>query len=185
MTSECHSCLTHITESQNHRMVGVGRGLCGSSSPNPLPKHGHIEQTAQDLVQVGFEYLQRKRLHSPSGQPVPVLSHPQREEVLPHVHFILVPLRQNGILCHTSPKNFTWDNDSTLWHLSHQSARLGLKGQPANNAGSIGLSTETTLAFARINGIFPPENRQETFLHHPQVIRKVLHLFHLVSHRHM
>jgi len=29
-----------ITESQNHRMVGVGRDLCGSSSPTPLPKQG-------------------------------------------------------------------------------------------------------------------------------------------------
>ena len=26
------------TESQNHRIVGVGRDLCGSSSPPPLPK---------------------------------------------------------------------------------------------------------------------------------------------------
>jgi len=26
-----------ITESQNHRMVGVGSDLCGSSSPTPLP----------------------------------------------------------------------------------------------------------------------------------------------------
>jgi len=25
----------------NHRIVGVGRDLCGSSSPTPLPKHGH------------------------------------------------------------------------------------------------------------------------------------------------
>ncbi|KFR12299.1 E3 ubiquitin-protein ligase PDZRN3, partial [Opisthocomus hoazin] len=30
-----------ITESQNHRMVGVGRDLCGSSSPTPLLKQGH------------------------------------------------------------------------------------------------------------------------------------------------
>jgi len=27
-----------VTESQNHRMVGVGRDLCGSSSPTLLPK---------------------------------------------------------------------------------------------------------------------------------------------------
>jgi len=27
--------------SQNHRMVGVGRDLCGSSSPTLLPKQGH------------------------------------------------------------------------------------------------------------------------------------------------
>jgi len=64
----------------HHRTVGVGRDLCGSSSPTPLPKQGHLQQAAQDLVQVGFEYLQRRRLHSPSGQPVPVL-----KEVLPYV----------------------------------------------------------------------------------------------------
>ena len=74
-----------ITESQNHRMVGVGRNLCGSSSPTLLPKQGHLQQAAQDLVQAGLEYLQRRRLHNLPGQPVPVLRHPQREEVLPHV----------------------------------------------------------------------------------------------------
>jgi len=61
--------------SQNHRMVGVGRDLCGSSSPTLLPKQGHLQQAAQDLVQVGLEYLQRRRLHSLPGQPVPVLRH--------------------------------------------------------------------------------------------------------------
>jgi len=30
-------------ESQNHRIVGVGRDLCGSSSPTPLPKQGHLQ----------------------------------------------------------------------------------------------------------------------------------------------
>jgi len=34
-------------ESQNHRMLGFGRDLCGSSSPTPLPKQGHLEQAAQ------------------------------------------------------------------------------------------------------------------------------------------
>jgi len=29
-----------ITESQNHRIVGVGRDLCGSSSPNPPAEAG-------------------------------------------------------------------------------------------------------------------------------------------------
>ena len=66
-------------------MVGVGRDLCGSSSPTPLPKQGHLQQAARDLVQAGLEYLQRRRLHNLPGQPVPVLRHPQREEVLPHV----------------------------------------------------------------------------------------------------
>jgi len=66
-------------------MVGIGRDLCGSSSPATLPRHIHLKQVAQDCVQVGFEYLQRRRLYNPSGQPVPVLRHPQNKEVLPHV----------------------------------------------------------------------------------------------------
>ena len=73
------------SESQNHRMVGVGRDLCGSSSTTPLPKQGHLHQAAQDLVQAGLEYLQRRRLHNSPGQPVPVLCHPHSKEVLPHV----------------------------------------------------------------------------------------------------
>ena len=82
-----------ITESQNHRIVGVGRDLCGSYSPTLLPKQGHLQQAAQDLVQAGLEYLQRRRLHNPPGQPVPGLRHPQREEVLPRVQLEL-PLPQ-------------------------------------------------------------------------------------------
>ena len=66
-------------------MVGVGRDLCGSSSPTLLPKQGHLQQAVEDLVQAGLEYLHRRRLHNLPGQPVPVLCHPQREEVLPHV----------------------------------------------------------------------------------------------------
>ena len=31
------------TESQNHRMVGVGRDLCGSSSKTLLPKQGRLQ----------------------------------------------------------------------------------------------------------------------------------------------
>jgi len=43
--------------SQNHRIVGVGRDLWGSYSPTPLTKQGHLQQAAQDLIQVGFEYF--------------------------------------------------------------------------------------------------------------------------------
>jgi len=42
-------------------MVGVGKDLCGSSSPTLLLKQGHLQQAAQDLVQVGLEYLQRRK----------------------------------------------------------------------------------------------------------------------------
>jgi len=37
------SAIHRITESQNHRMVGVGRDLCGSSSPTLLLKQGHLQ----------------------------------------------------------------------------------------------------------------------------------------------
>ena len=77
--------LLQVLESQNHRMFGVGRDLCGSSSSTPLPKQGHLQQAAQDPVQAGLEYVQRRRIHNLPGQPVPVFHHPQREEVLPHV----------------------------------------------------------------------------------------------------
>jgi len=35
--------------SQNHRMLGVGRDLCGSS-PAPLLKQGHLEQSPGHLA---------------------------------------------------------------------------------------------------------------------------------------
>jgi len=83
-----------VTESQNHRMFGTGKDLCGSSSPTALPKQSHLQQAAQDLVQEGLEYLQRSRLHKLPGQPVPLLRHPQREEVLrPHVQMELPVLQ--------------------------------------------------------------------------------------------
>ena len=74
--------------SQNHRMEWVGRDLWRSSSPNSLLEQDHLEQVAQDGIQAGFEYLQRRRLHNLSGQPVPVLGHPQ-SKVFPHIQMEL------------------------------------------------------------------------------------------------
>jgi len=74
-------------------MLGVGRDLCGSPSPTLLPKQGHPERAAQDCVQAGLEYLQRRRLHNLPGQPVPGLRHPQSEEVLLHVQLELPVLQ--------------------------------------------------------------------------------------------
>jgi len=70
-------------------MVGFGRDLFGSSSPTLPPKQGHLQQATEDLVQVGLEYVLRRRLHNLPGQPVPGLHHPQSEEVLPHVQMEL------------------------------------------------------------------------------------------------
>jgi len=67
----------------NHRMLGVGRDLCGSSIPTSLPKQGHLQQAAQDLVHACREYLQRRRLHIFPGQHVPVLLHHQSDSRLP------------------------------------------------------------------------------------------------------
>jgi len=73
-------------------LYGVGRDLCRSYSPTPLPKQGHLQQAAQDHIYVGFEYLQIRRLHNLSGQPVPVLHHPQSKQVLLHVQLELLML---------------------------------------------------------------------------------------------
>jgi len=62
-------------------MVGVVRDLCGSSGSTALPNQDHLKQAAQDLIQAGFEYLQRRRIH----RLWPGLRHPQSKEVLPHV----------------------------------------------------------------------------------------------------
>ena len=57
-----------------------------------MPKQGHLQLVAHNLVQAGFEYLQRRRTYSSSGQPVPVHHHPQSKEVLPHVQAELLML---------------------------------------------------------------------------------------------
>jgi len=84
-----HSQSLSSRDSQNHRMFEVGRDLCGSSGPTPLLKQGHPEQAAQDLVQAGLEYLQRRRLHSLPGQPGPVLHHPQSGEAVAFLTYYL------------------------------------------------------------------------------------------------
>ena len=65
-----------IPESQNSRKVEAGRDLWRSSYPIPLLREGHLEQVAQDRVQMAFKYLQGWRFHNFSGQPVLVLGHP-------------------------------------------------------------------------------------------------------------
>ena len=50
--SQTHLAASHLgpashllqpTGTQNHKMVGVGRDLCESSSPTLLPKQGHLQ----------------------------------------------------------------------------------------------------------------------------------------------
>jgi len=74
-------------------MIGEGWNVCGSSSPTPLPKQFCLEQAARDCVQVGFEYLPRRRLHKPSGQPVLVLCLSQSKKKIPPVQMELPVLQ--------------------------------------------------------------------------------------------
>ena len=50
--------------------------------PVQLPaKAGSLQQVAKERISVGFEYLQRRRLHNLSEQPVSVLYHLQSEDL--------------------------------------------------------------------------------------------------------
>jgi len=65
-----------ITESQ---------GLEGTSRDHPVQspaKASTLQLVTQVGVQLGLEYLPRRRLHNLSGQPVPVLHHPYCIKVL-------------------------------------------------------------------------------------------------------
>jgi len=76
-------------------MVGVGRDLCGSPSPTPLPKKGHPEQAAQDLVQAGLEYLQRRRLHNLPGHASALIRSAQDERA-PQLVYSPIKIRSVG-----------------------------------------------------------------------------------------
>lgn len=65
------------------RVAGFGRDFWKPSSPNLLLKQVHLQQLAQDHVQVSFESLQRIRLHNLPWQFVPVLCHSRSEEFHP------------------------------------------------------------------------------------------------------
>jgi len=69
--------LCHVVSVKHHRITESqnGRGWKGPlwvTQSNPLPKQGHPEQAAQDRVQVGLEYLQRRRLHNLPGLLLPL-----------------------------------------------------------------------------------------------------------------
>ena len=64
-----------IAESQHG---GGWKGPLWVTQPKPLPKQGHPEQAAQDLVQAGLEYLERRRQPS-------LRDHPRRPSKLPYI----------------------------------------------------------------------------------------------------
>ena len=67
---------------------------------NPPCKAGYLQQAAWVGIQKGLEYLQRRTMHNPPGQPVPVLHHPHCEEVPLHIGAELLMLQFMAISPH-------------------------------------------------------------------------------------
>jgi len=93
-------CSIYNLESQNHRILGDWKGpeeiiesrpLCQSRFPTIGCTGRHTD-----------EYLHRRRLHTLSVQPVPVLHHPYCKEILLHVSMELPMLAWN-FLCSITP----------------------------------------------------------------------------------
>ena len=119
-------------------------GLGGTSEDHlvqPPAKQDSLEHIVQDGSQVGFEYLQRRRHHSLSGQPIPVLCHPHSTEVPPHSEpecpvLQFVPTASEW--CSSPlilPVALLWTRCSSSMSLSHwgaqrwaQDSRYGLTG---------------------------------------------------------
>lgn len=82
--------------SQNHSTVGARRDLW-RSSPTPLAKAGSPTAARWDHSQPGLEYLKGRKLHNLSGQLVPVLCHPQNEDIFPYsLKWFDSPVRVSG-----------------------------------------------------------------------------------------
>jgi len=81
-------------------MAEVGRDLWRSSVPTPL-----LKQTAQDGVQMDFEYILGQRAHNLPAKPVPELIHPYCKEVFPDVQmntpaFQFLPFASDAVTGH-------------------------------------------------------------------------------------
>jgi len=94
-------------ESQNHRIVGVGRDLCGSSSPTPLPKALSCSPFASLVSHAPFWSCANSSTEAspspcntnvtqPAGQPT------GPADLLPHT--LLLPRADKGIARRLSPR---------------------------------------------------------------------------------
>ena len=82
-------CTRDYTESQN---VRGWKGPLWIIYSNPPAKAGSPKAGCKGPCPGGF-WMSPERIHNPPGQPVPVLSHPQSEEVLPAVQMELPMLQ--------------------------------------------------------------------------------------------
>jgi len=84
-------------------MVEVGRVFWRSSGPRALLKQIHLGLVAHNHTQTDFEDLQEERLHNITGQPVPLLGHPQTKKVFTDVqmaHTVFVPTASGPVTGH-------------------------------------------------------------------------------------
>lgn len=72
-----------ITESQNH---SGWRGPLEMIQQNHAVKAGSLQEVTQESVQMDFENLQRRRIHSLCDQLILVICHLQNKEIFLHVH---------------------------------------------------------------------------------------------------
>lgn len=91
-----------VAETQNHRITDGRRDFEVTYSNSFAQAQ---EQVTHEHIQMAFEYLQGRRLHSCSGQPIPVFNHPHsfflHSEKIPRVsvcaHFLLSCHRSSEI----------------------------------------------------------------------------------------
>ena len=91
---------------------------------------------------MGLEYLQRRRLHNLPGQPGPGLRHPQREEVLPHLHLELPLLQFVPIKRQAAPFGLTPASDQLK-------AIINLQPKPTHVALALHRPMQTSFIFKK------------------------------------
>ena len=97
-----------VRHQKDHRMVGVGRALWGPPAQPPA-QAGSPRAAAQHRGQAGLEYLQRRRLHSLPGQPVPSAfpsTNPQHQYQHPMPAPSIKPLMPNAFPSTNSPHQY-------------------------------------------------------------------------------
>lgn len=97
----------YCSDSQNHRTIGLGRDLWRSSIQTSWQSTFPTEDCIS--VQVGFEYLERRRLHSLPGQPVAMLSHSQK------IFFSCSDRTFCVTVCALCPLSCQWAPPKTIW----------------------------------------------------------------------
>lgn len=74
--------LLRLAVTSGGQLVSLSFSQCSSFEHSPMLKHGHLQEVAEDHIQLAFEDL-----HNLFGQPVSVLSHLHHKEVLPSVQW--------------------------------------------------------------------------------------------------